>query len=214
MSKVSSDNIVQTLKEALENRKERKFVESVELQVILRDFNPEREKRFNATTVLNSNTKSNIKFVVVGTIGHIEQAKKMGIDAISKDDLKKFNNEAKLIKKWARKYDAILITDSINREVTKLVGRYITSVGKLPSTINEKETVEKKVNELMKTIRFRVKKSPWVAQSIGVANSSLEDLKANLTKSINFLISLLPKGWHNIKSMTVKTTMGKPQKLF
>ena len=77
--------------------------------------------------------------------------------------MKKFNREAKLIKKWARKFDVLLVSESISRNVTKLIGRYVTSIGKLPVPIAENEDVAEKVNELKKTIRFRVKKFPWLA---------------------------------------------------
>ena len=214
MSKVNSEKILQVIEAALENRKERKFVESLELQVMLRDYNPEREKRFNSTTILHTPCRSNMKFAVIGTVAHYDQAKTLGVEALNKDDLKKFNNEAKLIKKWARKFDAILVSESINKDVTKLIGRYITMIGKLPTPISERMTVTDKMEEMKKTIRFRVKKYPWVAQSFGIATSNTEDLRHNLTKTINFLISLLPKGWQNIKTLHVKTTMGQAQRLF
>ena len=214
MSKITTEQTNKSTEETLENRKQRKFVESLEIQVMLRDYNPEREKRFNSSTVLNTPCKSNLKFVIVGTMAHLEQAKEHGIEGLTKDDLKKFNNEAKLIKKWARKYDVILVSDSINKDVTKSIGRYITSIGKLPVPISEKESVAEKVSELKKTIRFRVKKFPWVAQSFGIATSTVEELRQNLTKTINFLVSLLPKGWANIKTLHVKTTMGQSQRLY
>jgi len=32
--------------------------------------------------------------------------------------------------------------------------------------------------------------------------------------SLNFLASLLKKGWHNLKKVVIKTTMGKPITLY
>lgn len=195
MSKVSNNQIREAIQNALENRKKRKFVESIDLQIMLRDYNPEKDKRFNSTTVLSYPCKSNLKICLIGTINHIEQAKEINLDAVNLDDLKKFNREAKLIKKWARRYDILMVSESLSRNVTKLIGRYVTSIGKLPVPIGENENVKDKVDELMKTIRFRVKKFPWLAQSVGIDTLEEEQIRQNVTKSLNFLVSLLPKGW-------------------
>ena len=40
-----------------------------------------------------------------------------------------------------------------------------------------------------------------------------EDLRANIMMALNFLASLLKKGWHNLKTVNIKTTMGKPVKI-
>ena len=214
MSKLTTEHITSAIQEALKERKKRKFVESLDFQVMLRDFDTEKDKRCNSGTTLNHPVKASQKFCVIGTIGHVEEAKAAGQEGILVDDLKKFNNEPKLIKKWARKFDVILVSDSKSKDVTKMIGRYITSIGKLPVTITEKEKVADKINELLRTIRFRIKKFPWVGQSFGIDNLPEEDLRQNLTKSVNFLVSLLPKGWQNVKTIHIKTTMGKPVKLY
>jgi len=51
---------------------------------------------------------------------------------------------------------------------------------------------------------------------VAVANAGMteEQIRQNLNMSINYLVSLLKKGWNNIKSLYVRTTMGHPVKLF
>jgi large subunit ribosomal protein L10Ae len=41
-----------------------------------------------------------------------------------------------------------------------------------------------------------------------------DQIRQNLTLAINYLVSLLKKGWNNIKSLNIRTTMGKPVKIF
>ena len=48
-----------------------------------------------------------------------------------------FKGNSKQIKKWARKYDILLVSDEISRKVTKLIGRHIAKVGKVPINIGE-----------------------------------------------------------------------------
>ena len=213
MSKISNDTIREGISKILGERKKRKFVETVDLQVMLRDYDPNKDKRFNATCELNYPCRSNMKICLVGTVNHIDQAKGEGIDFKSLDDLKKFNRDAKEIKKWARRYDTLLVSESIAKNVTRTVGRYITSIGKIPVQISDSENVKDKIQELMCTIRFRVKKYPWLGQGVGIDTLGEEEIRGNVTKALNFLASQLPKGWHNFKSVHMKTTMGKPFRL-
>lgn len=71
----------------------------------------------------------------------------------------------------------MLVSESLSRNVTKLVGRHVASVGKLPVPLAENENVNDKVNELMRTIRFRVKKFPWLAQSAGIETLEEEEIR-------------------------------------
>ena len=214
MSKITNESAKACVEEVLKNRKPRNFKETVELQVMFREYDPEKEKRFNSATLLTYPTKQKLKVCVIGTMKHIEEAKAMGMEAVNLDDLKKFNNEDKVIKKWARKFNIILVSESISKNVTRLIGRQISSVGRLPVSVGENEKIENKYDELLRTIRFRVKKYPWLAHAIGTETLTPEEIRQNLNKSVSFLVSLLPKGWHNIRSIHVKTTMGRPQKLF
>ena len=50
MSKISSEFLKKTINEMLTTRKQRKFVETVELQIGLRDYDP--DKRFNGSVRL------------------------------------------------------------------------------------------------------------------------------------------------------------------
>ncbi len=151
---------------------------------------------------------------VIGILNHVDQAKALKLDASNLDEVNKFAKEAKQVKKWARKYDVLLVSESLKLKFTKAVGKLVNVVGRQPVFINDSETIESKMQELQKTIRFRIKKGPWLATAIGLEEQTPEELRQNLLRSVNFLISLLPKGWQNIGSMTIKTTMGKPVKLF
>lgn len=61
------------------------------------------------------------------------------------------------------------------------------------------------------TLQFQVL---CLSVAIGHVEMSQEELVANASLAINFLISLLKKNWQNVRSLTVKSTMGKPQRLY
>jgi len=41
-----------------------------------------------------------------------------------------------------------------------------------------------------------------------------DEILANTMLAINFLISLLKKNWQNVRSLFIKSTMGKPVRLY
>ena len=59
MSKINSDFLKKTIKDMLEERKQRKFVEAVELQIGIRDYDP--DKRFNGSVRLPHIAHKNVK---------------------------------------------------------------------------------------------------------------------------------------------------------
>lgn len=70
------------------------------------------------------------RYSVLGDQHDIDRAKHHGVDAMSADDLKKLNKNKKLIKKLARKYDAFVSSDTLIKQIPRLLGPGL-SKGKL-----------------------------------------------------------------------------------
>merc|ERR1711935_268774 len=214
MSKINQDALKKSIDWCRENRKERKYVETVDLQIMLRDYNPDKEKRFNSSVVLPNQAKQNVKVCVIGNVKHIDMCKTAGIPCIDLDGIKKFNKQGKPVKKWARTFDFLLVSDTLNKQVAAQIGKILSSVHKLPLILSEGEKPADKIKELLYSCRWRMKKVPWLAQGVGIDTLENESIRQNVNKSMNFLISLLPKGWQNIKTVHLKFTMGRVQRIF
>lgn len=50
--------------------------------------------------------------------------------------------------------------------------------------------------------------------AVGNVGMSQEELVANIMLAINYLVSLLKKGWQNVGSLTIKATMSPPRRLY
>lgn len=50
--------------------------------------------------------------------------------------------------------------------------------------------------------------------AVGHVEMTDDQLVANLYTSVNFLVSLLKKNWQNVRSLYIKSSMGKPQRLY
>jgi large subunit ribosomal protein L10Ae len=71
-----------------------------------------------------------------------------------------------------------------------------------------------KANELRATIKFQLKKVLCLGVAVGHLEMTEDQLIANIMLSVNFLVSLLKKNWQNVKSLYLKSSMGKPHRLF
>merc|ERR1712072_651876 len=147
MSKISSDVLKEQIKLMLSERKKRKFAETVELQVGLRDYDPEKDKRFSGTIRLPHMPHPNVKMCVIGNARHCEEAKKLKVPCIDVDGLKKFNKEKKPIKKWAKPYQVLVRSESLMKQIPKLLGNILNKIGKFPSVMPDPELVASKVEE-------------------------------------------------------------------
>ena len=150
---------------------------------------------------------------MIGDAAHNEEAKRLGIDTIDVEGLAKFNKNKKTIKRWAKKYQVMLGTDTVVKQVPKLVGPILNKIGRFPQAVSHAEPLAKKVNDVKSSIKFQLKKV--LCLGIAVANVSMdaEQTRQNITTAINFLISLLKKGWNNIRTLYIKTSMGKPVRI-
>lgn len=125
MSKLSvdavNDAVAAILKHALDEKK-RNFVETIELQVALKNYDPNKDKRFSGSIRLPIAPKDKFKVAIIGDAKHIEEAKSAGVAAMSQDDLKKLKKDKKLVKKLAKSYNAFLASSSLIRMIPRLLG--------------------------------------------------------------------------------------------
>lgn len=195
-------------------RKKRKFRETVELQIGLKDYDPKKDKRFSGAIRLPNICKDTYKICIIGDAAHIDEAKALKLDYIDVDGVTKFNKDKKLIKRWAKKYDLLLATDAIAKKLPKIMGPTLNKIGMFPSVITHKDPLKDKIQEIKTTVKFQLKKVLCIHVPVGHGDLTKDEMRTNLTLSVNFLISLLKKQWNNVKSLTVKTTMGKPYRLY
>eukprot|EP01091_Cochliopodium_minus_P012620 TRINITY_DN385_c0_g1_i1.p1 TRINITY_DN385_c0_g1~~TRINITY_DN385_c0_g1_i1.p1 ORF type:complete len:219 (+),score=52.32 TRINITY_DN385_c0_g1_i1:83-739(+) len=218
MSKIQSDILSEAIDQILEESKKkgRKFVETVELQIGLKGYDPAKDKRFAGSIVLPHFCKRKLRACVIGDQIHCDQAQKENIPFISIDDVKNYkgNNNAKKAKKLNQSYDVFFASDTVIVKLPRLMGPSLQRAGKFPTPITSNDNITNKVNEAKMTVKFQLKKVVDLACPIGDVSMKSEDLQTNITFAINFLVSLLKKHWQNVKSINIKTTMGSPQRIY
>lgn len=188
--------------------KVRKFRETVELQIALKNYDPSKDKRFSGTFQLPHVPRPSLKICVIGNAVHCEMAEKEGFDFFTSADLKKFNKNKKIIKKFAKKYDAFLASDTLIKQIPRLLGPGLNKAGKFPTLVASTEGLQEKANMIRATIKFQMKKVMCLNVAVGNVGMTKEELVTNVQLASNFLASLLKKNWQNIKVLYIKSTMG------
>ena len=213
-SKIPPQQMQECITAMLAGRKERKFKESIDLQVNLKNYDAQKDKRFSGSLRLPNNCRPKMKVGVIADLILEDACKKIGIETMNMDDLKKLNKNKKLVKKLCAGYGAFLASDSVIKQIPRVVGPHMNRAGKFPSAIVPGEDITDKIAEQQSTIKFQLKKVLCLATCIGHADMTEEEIRQNVNMAINFLVSLLKKNWQNLKSAYIKTTMGKPQRLY
>ena len=70
--------------------KKRNFLESIELQITLKNYDVKKDKRFSGAVRLPNLARETMKLCVIGTEVHCQEAREAGIDALGLEDLKKY----------------------------------------------------------------------------------------------------------------------------
>merc|ERR1712223_1389981 len=215
-SKVSKETLYECVGEVLKHsqEKKRKFTETVDLQIGLKNYDPQKDKRFSGTVKLKYVPRPKFKVCVLGDQQHIDEAKSKGIPCMSADDLKKLNKNKKLVKKLAKKYDAFLASESLIKQIPRLLGPGLNKAGKFPALLTHNDNMEAKVLDLKSTIKFQMKKVLCLNVAVGNVGMTEDELVFNIHLSINFLVSLLKKHWQNVRSLYIKSTMGPAIRLY
>ncbi|XP_064141180.1 large ribosomal subunit protein uL1 [Loxodonta africana] len=215
-SKVSRDTLYEAVREVLHGnqRKRRKFLETVELQISLKNYDPQKDKRFSGTVRLKSTPRPKFSVCVLGDQQHCDEAKAVDIPHMDIEALKKLNKNKKLVKKLAKKYDAFLASESLIKQIPRILGPGLNKAGKFPSLLTHNENMVAKVDEVKSTIKFQMKKVLCLAVAVGHVKMTDDELVYNIHLAVNFLVSLLKKNWQNVRALYIKSTMGKPQRLY
>jgi len=216
-SKLSVTSVRGSIKDMLaesNGEKKRKFVETIELQIGLKNYDPQRDKRFSGTVKLPNIPRPRMTMCILADAADVDRAKQIDLEYMTVEDLKKLNKNKKLVKKLAKKYDAFIASDALIKQIPRLLGPGLSKAGKFPTPVSAADDLTAKVVEVRSTIKFQLKKVLCLGVAIGHAEMSDEQLLANIMLSVNFLVSLLKKNWQNVKSLHIKSSMGKPVRLY
>merc|ERR1711968_46504 len=202
MSKLPADALKANIQSVLDaaTAKKRKFVETVELQDVLKNYDTQKDKRFAGSIKLPNVPRPRLSCCILGDAKHVEAAKAAGIPCMDVEALKALNNDKKKVKKLANTYNFFLASQTIMKQIPRL--------------LEHGEDITEKIDSIRGTVKFQLKKVLTMGVACGHVEMSQDQLFANTMITINFLVSLLKKNWQNIKTLHLKSTMGPSHRIY
>lgn len=211
---------VKKLAEAIENAKKsskkRRFVQSIDLIVNLKDIDLRRpENRINELVELPNPVNKPTKVCVIASGAMALDAKKANADlVISPEELEALGQDRKKAKKIAKEHDVFLAEASLMPLVGKSMGAVLGPRGKMPVPVPPNAPIQPMIEKHRRVVRIRTRDQPVVQCRVGTEDMDSTKVAENAMAVISRLEEKLEKGFKNIASVYVKTTMGPAVKVF
>lgn len=211
---LNNQQLAELVKKGNEQGRERKFTESVELIVTLKDVDPKKtDLNVNEIVYLPHPVKKQAKICFIGSGDLALRAKNAKVDSVvDPSQLENFAGSKKDAKKLARSYDFFLADPALMPRIGKILGQSLGPKGKLPTPVPNTAPIEAMVQRLRTAVRVRGRGSLGIAAKVGDRSLTEANLADNILAVLQAMQKKLPNGDRNIKTLMVKTTMGKPVK--
>tara|TARA_Y100000310_G_scaffold345610_1_gene467292 strand:- start:10736 stop:11395 length:660 start_codon:yes stop_codon:yes gene_type:complete len=211
---MNKKQILETLKKVRESSKKRNFAQSFDIIINLKDLDLKKpDHKLNAFAQIPHGRGKKIKVcALVG--GELNNDAKEHCDfTILKDDFKSY--EKRKLKKVMRDHEFFIAQANIMPDVAKAFGRFLGTAGKMPNPkagmiVPPKGSTKMIVEKLQKTVRIATKNELAVKCSVGLETMEDDKLVENIEAVYKEVSHLLPLHDQNVRSVFIKTTMGKP----
>ncbi len=212
---VPKETISKAISEVRTKTEKRKFNQSIELAVRLREIDFKKtESRIGENLELPTPTSKDVKVAVVAGGDLATRARAAGADLIiGKEDLDKIGKEKKQARKIAQNYDFFVAEAPLMPLVGKTLGQILGPRGKMPTPIPPTAPIDDIIKRFRRNVRLKMKDQAVVQCKVGTEDMTDDALVQNIQTVISRLEAKLEKGPKNIKSIAIKASMGPPVKI-
>ncbi|MCI4373339.1 MAG: 50S ribosomal protein L1 [Thermoplasmata archaeon] len=200
---------VEAITEALEKAPPRKFPESVEISINLKDLDLSVPKnRLEDDIPLPHGRGTGVKVAVFGSPELLQKVRGVADRVMTGPELEELAKDPKAAKLLASEIDFFLAEAPLMPTIGKRLGVVLGPRGKMPRPVPPGTDPTNLVNALKRSIRVRTKSNRTFHAAIGTRTMPPEQLAQNVDAVLQRLIGKLERGRTNIESVYVKTTMG------
>jgi len=208
--------IINAIKEAKEKSTKRKFTQSVELILNLKDIDMKSsEGRIQERIELPHSISEKPNTICVIATGELAlKAKKAKADlVIGKDELGGLAGKKKDMRKIANEYNFFIAEAPLMPLVGKIMGPVLGPRGKMPVPVPPTADISGLIKKYRKMVFVRMRNQPVIRCRVGTESMKEEELAENVQTVVRVIEGKLKRGIKNIKTVYLKTSMGTPVKI-
>jgi large subunit ribosomal protein L1 len=212
---LDKNTLLGTVKEAKAQAGERKFTQSVELILDIKEIDMKSpEGKIQQVVDLPHITSKPNKILVIATGELAMNARNAKVDKVlERADLEALTGKKKELRKLGNTYDVFLAEAPLMPLVGRLLGPVLGPRGKLPVPVPPTADIVPLITKHHKTIVVRMRNQPIIQCAVGTADMKEEDIVDNIQAVLRMLEGKLKRGLKNVKYAFIKTSMGTPVKI-
>jgi large subunit ribosomal protein L1 len=203
---------VDVVTEALGKAPERKFSETIELSINIKDLDLSVPKnRVEDEIPLPNGRGRPVRVAVIGSAELCQKVRNVADVVVTSAELDEF---AKGAKKSVGTIDFFLAEAPLMPTIGKRLGVVLGPRGKMPRPVPPGSDPTNLINALKRSIRVRSKGKRTFHAAVGTRSMKPEQIAQNVDVVLQRIIGKLERGRTNIESVYLKTTMGPAVRLW
>jgi large subunit ribosomal protein L1 len=211
---LDEEKLLQTIKEVKQKSKERKFTQSIELIINLRDIDAKKpESRIQELIELPHAAEKENRICVFATGEMALKAAKADADrVIDRSELEELMGEKKRQTELVKTYDFFIAEAPLMPLIGKVLGAVLGPKGKMPTPLPPTADIAEQIKKHRNMVLMRLRGQPVLQCRVGTEGMSDKAIAENIQAVMRSIERKLKRGIKNVRSVRLKTTMGSPVK--
>lgn len=211
--------ILNALSKARELGQGKKFKQTFDLLINLKNLDLKRpEDKVDVFVQLPHGKGKTVKVCALVDESLVLEAKKVFDHTIEVKEFPHFAKNKRQLRKLAREYDYFVAQANLMPQVAQTFGRFLGPKGRMPNpkvgcVIPPKIALQPIIDRLRKTVRLITKNELSLKCPVGIETMSDKDISENILTAYNAVMAALPQKENNLRSVSIKLTMGAPVKV-
>jgi large subunit ribosomal protein L1 len=206
---------LEVVTEALGHAPERKFSETVEVSINLKDLDLTVPKnRLEDEIPLPNGRGKPVTVAVFGSPELIAKVKGVADVVVTANEIDEIAKDKKAVKRMVNRVDFFLAEAPLMPTIGKRLGVVMGPRGKMPRPVPPGSDPSNLVQAMKRSIRVRSKGNRTFHAAVGTRGMKPEQIAQNVDAVLGRIVGKLERGRTNIESVYVKTSMGPAVRLW